>query len=426
MKRLALMVVVVVAVAGVASSAAVALPGVPGPTRPDRGQKPVSSGWKLESSPAPAGVESPTLGAISCVSTSFCAATGNSGSGEPPQNANAFTQTSTGANWAAATPPQAAGLSLSGVSCVDPSFCVAVGARASAGAPASSLPEHAAVLGWNGTTWAAQQVPLPAGDSDLRGVSCASATFCVAVGNHGKSPWTQPLTEVWNGGGWRIVKTPAVGGRGGSLQTVTCLSSSWCMVLGEYFKGHLGPYRDIPRTQWVAQRFNGHRWTVQHPAAINDRPGLGPDPWNFVTAVACTSRRTCLGVGYIPLTQGDESPTPFAVRWNGRAWSAALKGLPRFAQPSGVACNGAGSGRCFAVGQVFGSAELSETSQAPLVLRWKTNRWATMSTPRIPAQGGQRQHGGLAGISCVHGGGCRAVGYRPRGTGTTTLVESGP
>ena len=83
----------------------------------------------------------------------------------------------------------------------------------------------------------------------------------------------------------------------------------------------------------MTETWNGHRWTVQHPAAIKDRPGLGPDRWNFVTAVACASQRSCVGAGYIPLTQGASSPRAFAIRWNGQTWSAALKGLPRFAEP---------------------------------------------------------------------------------------------
>jgi hypothetical protein len=50
----------------------------------------------------------------------------------------------------------------------------------------------------------------------------------------------------------------------------------------------------------VAEIWNGEGWTVQHPEAINNQPRLGPDPWNFVTAVACTSSSSCIGTGYIP------------------------------------------------------------------------------------------------------------------------------
>jgi hypothetical protein len=248
------------------------------------------------------------------------------------------------------------------------------------------------------------------------------------VGEHGKSTypqaaWTQPLTEVWKGSAWTIVKPPSLGGRGGQLSAVTCLTASWCMVLGEYYKGHLPPYPEIPRDQWVAEIWNGRRWTVQHPTAINNQPRLGPDPWNFVTGVDCTSQRSCIGIGYIPITQGDESPTPFAVHWNGHSWSPSRNGLPRFAQLNGVSCLDAGS--CFAAGQVYSNVSGSQSRVTPLLTRWNGSRWTRATTPRTPAQTNDPlEHGALNGIACVPRGACVAVGSQPHGQATTTLIES--
>lgn len=43
--------------------------------------------------------------------------------------------------------------------------------------------------------------------NQLSGVSCASARNCAAVGEYGNPGKTQPqvlpLTEIWNGAGWR-------------------------------------------------------------------------------------------------------------------------------------------------------------------------------------------------------------------------------
>ncbi len=386
------------------------------------GQPPPASRWTIQASSAPAGVQDPGLNAVSCNSASFCSAVGsNANSYAPSGTSTAFSETWGGASWSAGT--IATDQALTDVSCASQTFCVVVGSTTST----SSTTRSAVASTWNGTAWTQSSLPKLSGNSVLNGVACVSTDFCVAVGDHGKSTypqsvWTQPLTEVWNGSAWSIVKPPSLGGRGGQLAAVTCLTASWCMVLGEYYKGHLGPYPDIPRDQWVAEIWNGTRWTVQHPAAINNQPSLGPDPWNFVTHVACTSRSSCIGTGYIPITQGDESPTPFAVRWNGRSWSPSRNGLPRFAQLNGVSCVDARS--CFAVGQAYSNVSGPRSRALPLITRWNGSRWTSASTPRTPAQTNDPlQHGALSAIACVPHGACVAVGSQPHGQATTTLIE---
>ncbi len=382
-----------------------------------------ASPWAIQPSTGPSEVTDPSLRAVSCVSASFCTAAGwNANDYEPSVSITALSDTWDGASWSAGM--VATGQSLNDLSCTSATFCVAVGSTNPYGATRRS----AAVSTWDGTSWMHTDLPALSGNSVLSSVACVSTTFCIAVGEHGKSKypqsvWTQPLTEVWNGSAWSVVKAPSLGGRGGQLAAVTCLTARWCIVLGEYYKGHLGPYPDIPRDQWVAEIWNGEGWTVQHPEAINNQPRLGPDPWNFVTAVACTSPSSCIGTGYIPITQGDESPTPFAIRWNGHSWSPSRDGLPRFAQLNGVSCVAARS--CFAVGEVYSSVGAPRSRVAPLVTRWNGSGWRRASTPRTPAQTNDPlQHGTLNGIACIPHEACMAVGSEPHGNGTTTLIES--
>jgi hypothetical protein len=391
--------------------------------RPTAPASPVSH-WTIDPSSGPSGVKDPGLSAVSCVSASFCSAGGwNAGDYEPSASVTALSETWDGSSWSAGT--VATDLALNDLSCTSETFCVAVGSTKSSQGTTSY---SAAVSTWDGTAWTQADLPALSGNSALSGVACVSTEFCIAVGEHGKSNypqgvWTHSLTEVWNGSAWSIVKTPSLGGRGGQLAAVTCLTASWCMVLGEYYKGHLGPYPDIPRDQWVAEIWNGKRWTVKHPAAINNQPRLGPDPWNFVTGVACTSRRSCIGTGYIPITQGDESPTPFAVRWNGHSWSSSRNALPRFARLNGVSCVAIRS--CFAAGQVYSNGGGSQSRAAPLITQWNGSRWTRASTPRTPAQtNAPLQHGALNDIACVPHGACMAVGSQPHGRGTATLIES--
>jgi hypothetical protein len=382
-----------------------------------------ASGWRIQPSSGPSGVQDPSLTAVSCVSASFCSAAGsNSDYYGTSASVTALSETWDGSSWSAGT--VAARETVDDLSCASATFCVAVGSTG----PADGTTHSASASTWDGTGWTQAELPAPPGNSVINGVACVSTSFCIAVGAHGKSRypqavWTQPLTEIWNGSAWSVVRTPSLGGRGGQLATVTCLTASWCVVLGEYYKGHLGPYPDIPRDQWVAEIWNGTGWTVQHPAAINDQPRLGPDPWNFATGVACTSRSSCIGTGYIPITQGDASPTPFAVRWNGRGWSPALAGLPSFASLNGVSCVAAGD--CLAAGESYSNGGGPQSRTAPLVMRWSGSAWQRVATPHTPAQTGlPHEHGALNGISCVANGACVAVGSQPRGRATTTLIES--
>src|SRR5262249_57016256 len=102
------------------------------------------------------------------------------------------------------------------------------------GAGSLPLAEHG-----DGTRWAIQPTPLPAGSpqAQLSAVSCASATSCTAVGFYyvdagGNSG---PLAEHWNGARWAIqhVPLPALAS-GGTLRGVSCPTTSDCTAAGSY------------------------------------------------------------------------------------------------------------------------------------------------------------------------------------------------
>ena len=69
------------------------------------------------------------------------------------------------------------------MSCASTASCIAVGnwsPVAGGGVPTYSFAER-----WNGTAWAVQDTPSPAGSkvTTLNGVACTSAAQCVAVGS---------------------------------------------------------------------------------------------------------------------------------------------------------------------------------------------------------------------------------------------------
>jgi hypothetical protein len=100
---------------------------------------------------------------------------------------------------------------------------------------------------WNGTTWSIQPTPNPSGrhwpNPELSGVSCPSATECLAVGSYLDSKSVlQTLVERWNGTTWGIERrhvgvqdTPNPRGNGDSaFFGVSCPTSLDCTAVGGY------------------------------------------------------------------------------------------------------------------------------------------------------------------------------------------------
>ena len=105
----------------------------------------------------------------------------------------------------------------------------------SLGAPDGALVEH-----WDGAEWSLQSVTASSGNI-LYGVSCATGTFCVAVGGSDVVPVlsgaiTPSLAERWNGIRWSVQTTPVVraGMNGGPslLRSVSCASTIMCTAVG--------------------------------------------------------------------------------------------------------------------------------------------------------------------------------------------------
>jgi hypothetical protein len=118
---------------------------------------------------------------------------------------------------------------FSGLSCVSPRSCAAVGTSGS----------RSFLAVWNGKTWTVTQWTGPKnGDAYLSGVSCVTATNCVAVG---WSATQQEQTEgavsfIWNGTKWLKAGVP---GAGPGLMTyfsgVSCPKADRCVAIGDYY-----------------------------------------------------------------------------------------------------------------------------------------------------------------------------------------------
>jgi hypothetical protein len=190
----------------------------------------VESGWATQSIPEPEGAISSELHGVDCPTSSFCVAVGSyTVSGGAIW---AWSATWNGTSWTLRTVAKPTGsirTVLLDASCSSASACTGVGIyRDSSGLQTSFAAR------WNGTSWSHQSSPNPVGSTNtvFQGVSCVASSPCVAVGdwNNGKS-W-QPMAQEWNGSAWALDTTP---NPAGATETIIegvacrtgCLSAGW-------------------------------------------------------------------------------------------------------------------------------------------------------------------------------------------------------
>ena len=163
------------------------------------------------------------LYAISCASPSSCVAVGEY-EDEPDDTDPALAESWNGSTWTVDSTPtilHAFQTYLNSVSCWAPGSCTAVGGYDIFGNPP---PEGNTVSeSWDGSVWSLQSAPvLPETFSELHGVSCTSATFCIGLG-YG-SPGAH-YTALWNGA-WSYEPF------GTGLESVSCASEMYCLAVG--------------------------------------------------------------------------------------------------------------------------------------------------------------------------------------------------
>jgi hypothetical protein len=125
-------------------------------------------------------------------------------------------------------------------------------------------------------------------NSLLEAVSCSSARFCVAVGEHEyfRSYYHYTLVETWNGSRWTVTSSPDPGTRldNDYLYGVSCNSAKACVAVGSFAEGLSFP-------QTLVESWNGSQWTVtSSPDAVRTR--------NDLHGVSCSSAKSCVATGF--------------------------------------------------------------------------------------------------------------------------------
>jgi hypothetical protein len=277
---------------------------------------------------------------------------------------------------------------LAGVSCVSATACVAVGRAVNRAGGEVALAER-----WNGAKWEIQDVPRPAGAqiTSLSAVSCTSATACTAVGYYNAGGNTDlTLVERWNGTVWAIQPSPSPAAVS-YLLGVSCTSATACTAVGAY--------QQIPALLTLAERWNGTRWAVQ--------PTPTPAGYGTLSAVSCASATACTAVG--SSSRGSLNSETVAEHWNGARWAVQPTPRPTTAMVlSGVSCPSVTV--CVAVG-----SSTAPGAEGTLAERWDGTRWAVIRTP------GPAGFDSLSGVSCTSASACTAVGYD---TGVQSSTEA--
>ena len=354
------------------------------------------STWTTESPANPSGAES-SLDGVSCTAANACTAVGRSYYSSSGAEAT-LAERWDGSSWAIQVTPNPAGsAALYAVSCLSSTACTAVGDVISANAT-RTVAEH-----WDGSVWAIETTPNPPSyNGVLFGVSCPSPTACTAVGYGGNSSGDVALVEHWNGNTWAIQSTPKPASSSrNTLRGVSCPTTTGCMAVGDYFDRsgiHVAS----------AERWDGSSWAIQ------SAPNPAGAKATYLYGVSCPSTALCVAVGSYTNSSGTQ--LTLAERWNGTSW--AIQATPSPSGDSivlsGVSC--ASASACAAVGSF---RDISGHWRM-LAARWNGTGWALQSTP-APSTA---QQSFLSAVSCASAFACTAVGHYINSSGRwVTLAE---
>jgi hypothetical protein len=278
---------------------------------------------------------------------------------------------------------------LAGVSCTSASNCIAVGGRS----PTSSSPAANLAEKWNGTKWSVLTTPSPTGSAGTAfySVDCTSAKNCLAVGYYDTASHSLlPNAEQWNGTKWSLLTVPApAGATDAPLDAIACTSATNCWASGSSGDNTL------------VERWNGSKWSIV------SSPSPDPSKPNILSGLACPSASTCWAVGYTFPTNYAGSLTE---KWNGSKWSVVTTPNSKSGQLIGDACDGTST--CLAVG--------ISNSLFALAQRWNGTKWVT-AAPAKPSGAADSE---LNGVSCSAAKACESVGNYYNSSVTATLGES--
>ena len=274
---------------------------------------------------------------------------------------------------------------FSGVSCPSATRCVAAGFEIQ-GSRGLALAELRNGRSWQVLVPVRRDPLLRTRNSVLTAASCPTATRCELVGVTGKSG-TLPLAALWNGklgrasiSSQRVAVPP--GSKFAILDGVSCTSVRACTAVGFFI--------DSAGVHTLVERRAGLRWRIQ---------ASGTTTGQF-NAVSCSSARFCMAVG----DHGSSAQAEFVGVWSGGRWLFPLGSNfngAAFAHLNGVSCTADGS--CVMVGITSGPNGSAGTFA--LALKWIRGQFFLLTTANPSATVNE-----LNSVWCTSAANCLAVG----------------
>ena len=309
---------------------------------------------------------------------------------------------------------------LLGVSCRGAKSCLVVGDYYTS--TSAQAENHALALSYNGTSLRpTPPVPLPKGTTaaELAGVSCATATHCVAFGvadgnakEFGDSGALNIL-ETWNGARWTLHAVTTAAGVMLDFSGITCPTSAFCVVAGTREGEGINESSSPPSPLYLAS-WNGVKLTTMKPAA----PG-GSSVFAEFYGVSCGTPSNCAAVGNSAGTSAT-SLTSFTDSWNGKTWRLATVAWPKGTAESvllDVSCYAARS--CEAVGLTAANSAATQFDAAAVSFNGTAG---TLQATPAPPKGYSSVFGAL---SCLPWGSCVAIGAIGKPTAKSAALTTG-
>jgi hypothetical protein len=307
-------------------------------------QKWNGSHWSTVAVPNKTGstVVSNFLMGISCVKTNFCMAAGyytqNGG-----RHDGSLIERWNGTSWKIVSSPNVASVSndLAAVSCFSTTFCMAVGDTINGSFLTQTTAEK-----WNGSKWSVVKPKNVSTTHDqfLWGASCSTATFCMAVGYFDTASGEYGLTEKWSTSAWSVVSSPHHSGGPANpvndLWSVSCVKNTthFCLAAGHYVNASFFK-------QTLVEKFNGSKWSM---LTSPDKSTTDDDAW--YSGVSCSATNFCMDTTFTSPNGSSEQTN--ILRWNGTTVSIKTSANTSSAQDNRLqAASCVSSAFCMAVGQ---------------------------------------------------------------------------
>jgi len=281
--------------------------------------------------------------------------------------------------------------------------------------------------------------------AELAAVTCLSPSYCVAVGRYQDAKGVSwALADEFTGRGWApeapaepdaaqtVTKSPvAVTSSGyGFLSSVSCAAPGQCAAVGAFAKPSQQRYG-------LLDYLSDRKWSaVSAPEPLRDASGAGAGsvasgPDATLSAVACSSVESCVSVGNY--MDSDDRPTGLVDVLAGGSWEAldipepgvdSLGGVPG-SDVTGEAGASLTSASCQERGICVGAGTYNDSigNSVGLIDQYSSGSWRAVAAPAPngPFQLGitDREAVTVTGVACSPDGTCALVGTYEDGQGDT-------